>query len=73
MVKYELIEKVDGGYLYRYFPNGDRNNPGIVFVRDGGKDGEIIKLSSKDEGHVYAGHAIYGIVPGEQEGTRAWY
>ena len=72
MLRYEFIRKVDKGYEYNYFPEGNKNAPGVVFIESKGK-GHIIEESSEDFGERYAFHAIRGIDLSKNSGIVAWY
>ena len=72
MVQYEFIREVDSGREYRYFPEGNREAPGIIYLEANG-DGRVIEVSKEDIGKLYAFHAIRSIDLSKKSGTIAWY
>lgn len=71
MSTYELESVENGRYVYIYYPNGDRNNPGkVALYKDDRR--EVIYDSKVDVKGHYRGHALWGIPVGEEWGTVAW-
>lgn len=52
MVIFELIEKIKNGYIYKYYPENDKKDYGIVKIVD--DDIEILKKSERDTYFTYA-------------------
>lgn len=72
MLKYEFLEKIDDEYVYAYYPDGNKNAPGKVGVKESGEK-RIIEESDEDFGKRYAHHALKSIDVTEKSGTIAWY
>jgi hypothetical protein len=69
-----LLEKIIGTkYFYSYFPEGNKNAPGMVAVDYDNGLREVVKESDDDFENLYAIHAMHGIGRGQTEGTVAWY
>ena len=72
MLTYEYLNKDGSSSTFVYYPEGNRNAPGIVVIEEAGH-GRIVESSKKDFGNRYAFHAIKGIDPAKHSGTIAWY
>ena len=72
MLTYKFLNKIDGEFVFAYYPNGNQNAPGKVAISSNGK-GQVIEESKEDFGKRYAYHAIRGIDTTQESGTVAWY
>lgn len=68
------LDKIEGTkYYYAYFPEGNKNAPGMIAVDYDHDLREVIKESEDDFQNMYAIHAMHGINQGQTNGTVAWY
>ena len=72
MLTYKFLNKIEGEFVFAYYPNGNQNEPGKIAISNDGK-GRIIEESKADFGKRYAYHAIRGIDTTTESGTVAWY
>ena len=72
MLKYEYFDETDEGFIFLYYPEGDTESPGKVFIPKSGR-GYVLEEAKCDRFRMYAFHAIKSIDPNEKYGMIAWY
>lgn len=72
MLKYKLEKTEVEGKTYIYFPEGNEDAPGIVFLGEDGKN-KVLEESARDFKQMYAMHALSGIDKSKEDGVVAWY
>lgn len=70
MAYFELIERIGSDYKYYYYPENNRDKPGIIGIRGGKR--YIEKLSEEDEGGMYA-RQCFSHLKGQKKGMAAWF
>lgn len=79
MVKLRLLELTDKKVLYEYYPEGNKEHPGIVGLDLETKERLFIKESEDDFDWMYAHYALTRVeayaASGhfKEEGMQAWY
>lgn len=72
MLTFKRISEEENAYVYEYYPEGNKDSPGIVRLYHNG-NAEMIKMSDDDFKMFYGTHALWHIDKTKTSGTVSWY
>lgn len=72
MLTFKRIKEDDDKFIYEYYPQGNENAPGVVWLYHNG-DAKMVRMSDDDFKMFYGTHALWHIDRTKTSGTVAWY